>query len=577
MEVELDLWSSRSNDQVDHILDDVDCCDIPGEVDEFILAGCSSNHSSHSQHMVDLDGKADLSSTGPVDSMASNHHHHHHQFHHHHQLGFYDEPNSSFQLIPQRDQHHQHLQQHQQQQQEPQQQIQYQRGNPNNQSSSSSSTSSSSVSPTEEVDYCDVDLSQLTNSNHIGLGQQHHLGGHYVGQHQQHPQQQFASPTPVSFISQQQAAGNQLHYNTSATSGVSNESLVASRVDHCYILNETSQQVVASLGGPHDHQLQQVANISSSTGCNALPDREQMQMLLESKPQPIPSLMTNTNPNVSKQQNPSPSQTGGRKRRQTNGGQAKRARQQVKCNSKETPVTVSTNLSDTKNTQKQSNDKASKVASSSSSAKAASTTKKTGETRQQPASSSGEKQTSPSNDTKNIRRNQSKSPTSNRAASSTSSFTTSSAGNSGQVSPTLSSCSSSGVSSLSSLSFSSGSPTNSCDEPNSNDEPTSIASSEQQLVAASTCGRGVKKPRQTKVVVGSSSCPSTSSSSSTSSGKAEQQETKAKLAKGLQESPQEAQSAAKHKGESKYLMICFAHMLIFSGGFRLFVVHSRRL
>lgn len=62
MEVELDLWSSRSNDAVDHILSDVDCCDVP-DVDEFILS-CSSSGS-------DLSAKNDLSS-----SLAVHNHHH---------------------------------------------------------------------------------------------------------------------------------------------------------------------------------------------------------------------------------------------------------------------------------------------------------------------------------------------------------------------------------------------------------------------------------------------------------------------------------------------------------------------
>ena len=80
MEVELDLWSSRSSDPVDHILSDVDCCNVP-DVDEFILS-CSS--------ASDL-AKNDLTSS--VDMHLNHHQLSHHSLldetanlgHHHHQ------------------------------------------------------------------------------------------------------------------------------------------------------------------------------------------------------------------------------------------------------------------------------------------------------------------------------------------------------------------------------------------------------------------------------------------------------------------------------------------------------------
>lgn len=297
MEVELDLWSSRSNDPVDHILSDVDCCSVP-DVDEFIL-GCSSNS--------DL-AKNDLNSS--VDMHLNQHLNHHHQLGQHASL--LDEPTGSLA-------HHHHHHHHNQ-----------------------------SASPTDE-DLCD-DLS----SHHASLTNLvEHLSEPAQQQQQQQQQPRFGQDAtgPAHLLSPQQQ--QQQHYQqleagyqlvSSQPSGTSssaplysrpsgqqhsgrillnnernlvNESLVASRVDHCYILNDINhcqQQQHHQVGSIQQQQQQQVVSnepkanqflsqqfsagsggaavsssaiTSTSASLGGMINQHQLQLLLNGQPQAV--------------------------------------------------------------------------------------------------------------------------------------------------------------------------------------------------------------------------------------------------------------------------------------------------
>lgn len=116
----------------------------------------------------------------------------------------------------------------------------------------------------------------------------------------------------------------------------SSSSLVAARVDHCYIMNSPSGEPPTGAG--QAEQLRQVGggNCLGVSSTSSLPDREQLQMLLESRPQPI-SCPLGESPLIavmnSKSQEPLSQSKGAGKRRQSQGAAStttsgpKRARQ----------------------------------------------------------------------------------------------------------------------------------------------------------------------------------------------------------------------------------------------------------
>lgn len=261
MEVELDLWSSRSNDPVEHILSDVDCCDVP-DVDEFIL-GCSS-----SSELT----KNDLTSSVDMHLSQSHSQQQHHQqptlSSHHHSLLLDDSSQALGQhhqsvVVPDEDccddlssQHgslaslvdhlgesqQPMLAQHQQQQhhlmgsQPMQRQYQSIQLMPMSQSQLAQRVqyqhqpgelSSSSTSP-EHQQQQKQQPRQLFQHHQLVTGQQA----------TSEPQSSALVSTSASnlYSANQQQQQHQSSVNNERN--LINESLVASRVDHCYILSE---------------------------------------------------------------------------------------------------------------------------------------------------------------------------------------------------------------------------------------------------------------------------------------------------------------------------------------------------
>lgn len=407
MEVELDLWSSRSTDEVDHILSDVDCCDVP-DVDEFIL-GCSSSVS------CDLT-KNDLTSSVDMDLSNHNLHNHHNDNHLNHHL--IDETGVN-------DIHNHHLQGHQNHNNHHHQHHQHQHQHNQRQSASPCDAT---------ADECCDDLSShnaasLTGlvdhlneapSHHRHLQQQSHLHQHHQHQRQQRQQHQIefsahlvnGSPSGVQYrqpaqhvglssasggFQQQQVSNHQQIggdsvassanvYSAQQSTGVNggqsspaslmidhqerllNDSLIASRVDHCYILNDASNcqqqqqqlfdatttsssanqnQVQSPQANPFASQAS-VANsgrfvtssggavtstTTNSVGAQVTPgqlvDQHQLQMLLNSLPQAIgyqPAASIGTSSGEPLTGGCSSRASSGVKRRQTRGAGNKRTK-----------------------------------------------------------------------------------------------------------------------------------------------------------------------------------------------------------------------------------------------------------
>lgn len=382
MEVELDLWSSRSTDEVDHILSDVDCCDVP-DVDEFILS-CSSSVS------CDLT-KNDLTSS--VD-MHLNHHLNNHNSNNNNPLSHLMDETGVPGI-------HSHLQGHHHARQS---------ASPSDTTADdccddlSSHHATSLTSLVEHLNDASPHQQQLHLHQHQQqqLHQHHHhhqqlqsrrqdiefgshpLSGPQNGLHfQQQPSIQIGL-NPVRNNFQQQVntnTGSGPQLNTSSpvySAGVDgvvvnqqqerllNDSLIASRVDHSYILNDTnncqqqfdaaatsspsSSSPISASSSANQNQDGQCSVASSFAGNNRrfvtssggavssttssgaqlapgqLVDQHQLQLLLNSQPQAIccqPSTDTGgVEPLLAAATKPS----SGQKRRQTSAAGNKRTK-----------------------------------------------------------------------------------------------------------------------------------------------------------------------------------------------------------------------------------------------------------
>lgn len=382
MEVELDLWSSRSNDPVDHILADVDCladvvvADV--DVDEFMLACSSSSADNSGVNGPDQDDFEQNLHNHQLHHTNLSHHHHHHDLNHHrddltssmlHQA--YDQHHQNHQLSS----HHQlHLDGQQHHQHQHQHQHQHMNMNINMNLNLNSMFDSDQHRNTPSVvsigashfggdETSNQQASQLflkTNDDHQHQHQQQQqqIQNHQTIESQYGPNVSYSSSTDLpnqqsaidsnlnslvieshnqdgnGFISQQQQHLNpflsndqQSNQQQISTSQSSSSSLVASRIDHCYITTTNGQQTEKGDSQLCLNQLRQVGGMNVSP--SSLPDREQLQMLLESRPQPI-SCLLGESPLIAaintKSQTPL-TQTKSAKRRQSQASNSKRSKQ----------------------------------------------------------------------------------------------------------------------------------------------------------------------------------------------------------------------------------------------------------
>lgn len=395
MEVELDLWSTRSNDPVDSILSDVDClgdvADVDVDVDEFILAACSSSdapmqdtdlvdHQQHLNHLNQLDQLNHINHLHHLDLNNNNHLNGHHHLNQHNEQSSYKQHQDDLTLN-----HHQHLHaifdgpnqnhnQHQQQQssspstmsfQQHQLQLQAHHQQKNNLMDQQQQRPLAQSHPND----CFNDLTNHHNQHLVSYDQlqDQHNNFDFLMERQYHqtldqPNSMVTTTTSSSTINEQQL----FQTNVAEPAASGNSSLVASRVDHCYILNNlvgANQSITTTSGAELNlsnplGQLRQLAagttptaattgaqisttapgettGVGSST--NQLLDRDQLQMLLESRPQPI-SCSLDESPLMAAIQSGGSQQTAaarGSKRRQANSTPAtsaaakKRTKQQV--------------------------------------------------------------------------------------------------------------------------------------------------------------------------------------------------------------------------------------------------------